>query len=296
MNDQAAESLIDDLLRDTRRAMVLRAFCELQIPDHLASEAVPVAALAESIGAEPATLSRLMRATEAMGLCSTAGVESYELTPAGALLRSDDPGAAAGWAQLLTAPWMQRAWEQLGAGVRSGRSPFSDVHGVDLWGYLAAHPDEGVAFDGLMTASSTGRASDLRASLDWSQISEVVDVGGGQGQLMSDLLVGLPATRATVYDRPDVIAGGASAPEANERLNWVAGDFFVEVPRGADVYVLSRILHDWSDADAVAILRACRAAMSAGAKLCVLEQVVPDTAGLSAGDRLDLTLKDLLML
>jgi hypothetical protein len=219
------------------------------------------------------------------------------LAAAGALLRRAAAGNAAGWAELMTAPWMLAAWASLGQALRADNTCFSDVHGIGFWDYVAQHPREADVFDSAMTSGAEGRARDLLDAIDWSTVQTVVDVGGGQGRLLASVLAQQHHVRGVVIDRPEVVAAPAAetGPVA-ERLEMSGGDFFTAVPEGADVYVLSRIVHDWPDRDAVAILRSCRAGMRAAARICLLEQIAPDFEDAPPEDRLGLALKDLNML
>jgi hypothetical protein len=296
MTAEAGASEIDELLRSTHRALVARAFVELALPDHLGDTPKGGAQLAEAMRADPATLTRLLRAATATGLCVDLDGH-FVLTDAGKQLRSGAPGNAAGWLLLTTAPWTSRAWEQLAEAVRSGLPSFPRVHGQTFWDYVAEHPDQAGVFDQTMTSGAIARADDLLDALDWAAVDVVVDVGGGQGLLAAQLLARHGHLRGVVADTAEVVASpAAAAVEMGPRLDLVATDFFTGVPGGGDVYVLSRILHDWPDVDAVAILRQCRAAMSERAVLCVLEQVAPDSAGLDPDDQFDLAVKDLNML
>jgi SAM-dependent methyltransferase len=151
--------------------------------------------------------------------------------------------------------------------------------------------------DQAMTSGADGRARDLLDALDWSSVGLVVDVGGGQGRLLARVLGEHPHLRGVVVDRLEVVAApAAETRQVADRLDMAGGDFFATVPAGADVYVLSRIVHDWPDRDAIAILRTCREAMTPGSRLCLLEQVAPNATEASGEDRVALALKDLNML
>lgn len=295
--DQQDETVIDDLIAAAQKAMVLRAFVVLGIADHVTSEEANLADLSAAVGAPAESLQRLLRAAVPLGLCRDAGPGRVALTPAGAKLRSDAPGSAAGWAQLLTAPWLLRAWETLGPAVLTGQAQFPQVHGVGFWEYVATHPRDAGLFDAVMTSGSTERALTLHEALDWTDVQQVVDVGGGQGLLLKSLLNAVPHLHGVVLDRPEVVnSPGTDAVGRSDRLTLVAGDFLAEVPGGADLYVLSRIIHDWPDDEAAAILRSCRAAMKPGSRLCILEQVVPESAEATMSQQLELALTDLNML
>jgi ubiquinone/menaquinone biosynthesis C-methylase UbiE len=125
----------------------------------------------------------------------------------------------------------------------------------------------------------------------------IVDIGGGQGLLVAELVRHLPQAQGVVQDRAEVLASSpAEVMRFADRLELRGGDFFNGVPEVGDVYLLSRILHDWPDEQAEAILRSCRRSMPEGARLCVLEQAVPEADALTDDERIALSIKDLNML
>lgn len=290
-------SAADEVMRGVHRSLVARAFVELSVPDCLGDRVMTLANLASATKTEPGTLARLMRAAAATGLVVETS-DGHALTEAGHDFRSDAPGNAAGWLMLMTAPWMVRAWQHLADAVRTGRSTFGQFNGQGFWEYVADHPAEAGAFDTAMTSGASARADDLFAAVDWSTGKVVVvDVGGGQGLLVARLLSRAEQVRGIVADRAEVIASPAPAALAlGTRIEMIATDFFSEVPSGGDVYVLSRILHDWPDREAVAILGRCRAAMKPGARLFLLEQVAPELSEVGQTEQFDLAVKDLNML
>jgi hypothetical protein len=154
---------------------------------------------------------------------------------------------------------------------------------MQRWQYEAAHPNAYALFQTYQSAAA-GRRSP--AAYDFAGVTTVVDVGGGRGTMLIDVLRNHPGTRGVLFDVPQVIALAEKVvADANmdDRLELVAGSFFESVPAGGDAYILSNILHDWPDAECIRILQTCRTAMEPGAKLIVVEGVVPsDTAAPSA--------------
>ena len=137
------------------------------------------------------------------------------------------------------------------------------------------------AFQASMAGRAEREAGDVVAVYDFTGLRRLVDVGGGRGVLLSAILRAAPGLSGVLMDRP------AAVPEARRRLDadglgdraeCVAGDFFAAVPPGADAYLLSRVIHDWDDDDAVRILATCRAAMTGSARLLVVEAILPERA------------------
>jgi hypothetical protein len=145
--------------------------------------------------------------------------------------------------------------------------------------YLRDHPDEAALFDAFMRHSPDDRHAAVAEALDLAGAGLVVDVGGGDGGLLAALLAANPGLRGLLHDREHVVAGSPvvlGAAGVADRCRVEAGDFFEGVPGGGDVYVLSQVLHDWDDDRAALILRRCRAAMASGARLAVVERVLPE--------------------
>jgi hypothetical protein len=271
----------------------------LSLADHLASGPRTAADLAEETGAHAPSLARLLRALGALGLCERDDAGRFRLTPLGEAMRSDVPDSARAWVLFITAPWVERGWEKLPEAVRTGEPTFPRVHGVGFWDYLGTHPEDGALFDAAMSGGASARAEALRAVRDLSSIGTVVDVGGGQGRLLTTLLAAFPGLRGVLVDRPEVVAGADAVLRAAgvaDRCAVVGGDFFTAVPPGGDAYVLAQIVHDWPDAEALAILSACHRAMAPGARLWVIEQVLPLEDGSDLHKQSGPTLLDLNML
>jgi O-methyltransferase domain/Dimerisation domain len=256
---------------------VLRAMTVLDLADHLATGPRTVADLADVTGAHAPSLARLLRALVAIGLCAYEDQDQVQLTPLGSLLRSDVPDSRKASVLLNTSPWFPHALEELPYAIHTGEQTFRRIYGVGFWDYLAAHPADGAILDTAMTSASSTRAAALLAACDLSRVSTVVDVGGGQGRLLAVLLVAVPGLHGILADRQEV-TGGASevltAAGVADRCAVVVADFFVAVPAGGDAYVLSQIIHDWGDEEALAILRTCHRAMAPGARLWLIEEVV----------------------
>jgi hypothetical protein len=175
-----------------------------------------------------------------------------------------------GWgafAHLFGGVWFPAA----GALEPSGEPSFPHVFGADFWSWLAQNADERAAFDRAMEQGNDSRVDRL-AELDWRGDETVVDVGGGNGSLLAGLLDRHRGLRGIVFDLPETTRDEASF---GERCTFDAGDFFERVPKG-DVYVLSTILHDWNDESAARILRTIRACAPSGARVHIIDAVVPD--------------------
>ncbi len=231
--------------------------------------------LARDAGADADALYRLLRALAAVGLLREADGRRFVLTALGEPLRSDVPGSLAGWAAFVGRPGFWQSWGALLHSVRTGENAFRHVHGTDVWGWRAERPEESAVFDRAMASLTGGADQALIEAYDFGRFGTVVDVGGGNGALIASLLGAFPAMQGILFDQPHVTAAAPdvlTAAGVADRCRVVGGSFFDGVPEGGDAYVLKSIVHDWEDAEAVAIVRACRRAAGDGAALLLIER------------------------
>ncbi len=284
------------MVRGAWVTLCLRAACELGIVDEL-DEPLDLAALATRTSSDPPTLARLLRVLVDLGLLAVDG-DRYAATPRGQVLRVDHPSGVRNLALMQTVLPNLTAWQHLADAVRRGASVFEELNGQTSWEWLAERPGQGVIFNAAMARRSALQIASLRAATDFSGTRLLVDVGGGEGAMVAGLLAQEPSLHAIVADRPEVAAEATAALAAAglaERARGEAADFFVAVPPGGDVYVLSNVLHDWDDAEATAILRSVREAMAPDARLLVVENVL-DAPGRTPTQLRDVHLVDLHML
>jgi hypothetical protein len=286
MSDLPPEARLWNLIRGALGTKALGIAADLGVADALAHGPRSVAELSEENGADADTLQRILRALASDGVFAEDEPGVFRNTEASELLRSDNADRWREFAHLFGEVF----YPAMGAlDVRITDVPFARVHGTDIWSWFATKPEERSNFDRAMEGGQAERADKLGA-LEWHEGETVVDIGGGTGRLLRDLLERRPELRGIVFDLPE-----ADRDEAvpDDRIAFVSGSFFEQVPAG-DAYVLSKILHDWDDEPAAAILRTVRAAAPAEARLLVLDSVVPagnDPAGVKWLDLLMLVLQ-----
>jgi hypothetical protein len=284
------------LVRGQWVSLCVRATAVLGIPDALA-EPRDLDGLAASLGADPPALERLLRVLEDLGLVAHLG-DLYSMTPAGETLRIGHPSAMRSLALLQSEPANLAAWGALADAVRTGGAVFEAVNGISNWDYIAADADRSSQFNAAMARRGVAQATAIRSGCDLTDVSTIVDVGGGKGGMLVSLLEHEPTLHAVVADLAHVAADADQAFAAaglSDRARGVAADFFESVPADGDAYVISNVLHDWSDDDCVRILRSVRAAMSSHARLWIVEMALGSAGRTPAQDR-DLHLVDLHML
>lgn len=257
---------------------LLYVLAELRIPDLLAGGALTADELALETGVDRDALGRVLRATASVGVLAEEDGGRFAVTALGDRLREDAPGSLRPLALSYGQQWRWLAWGHLLDSVRDGTTAFDHAHGEPIYRYLAEHPGAAADFDNHMASLAERRGQALAAAYDFSEARRVVDVGGGRGALVETLLREYEGLTAVVVDSQAAVHEGQQRLHAAglaDRVTFTAGDFFVSVPAGGDLYVLSNVLHDWQDDDALAILRSCREAMSPSARLLVLQDLAP---------------------
>ncbi len=262
---------------------------KLGIADHLVSGPKCVDELAREVGADHKALLRLMRHLTALDVFKLDESKKFSLTPLGELLRNDGVESMR-YAAIYAGEENYKATGELLHSVRTGETAFDHLYGKGHFDWLGDHPDESSTFNKAMAQSLRRRANPVE-SYDFSRKRLVVDVGGGRGDLISSIMQANPGLKGILFDLPQGMGEAElhlKTKGVADRCRVMSGSFFDSVPEGGDVYVLSRILHDWPDDKAATILANCRKAMKKGDTLLIRDSVLTDHDEI--GSQQDLTM------
>jgi hypothetical protein len=258
------------------RSRALTVAAELEVADHLADGQLHVDELAKRTGTHAPTLFRLLRALETIAIFRQVSPHVFSNTPLSETLRKNVPGSMRTNILIGLAPGCGEfeAWTGLLGSVKSGKVAFDRIYGYSFWEFLKRDAAQAELFNDAMAFGRSQMAAAVTAAYDWSQFRVIADIGGGIGGQLSAILAAHPTCRGILFDLPEGLSGAAP----HERIEVVSGNFFESVPSGADAYILRSIVHDWADEQAVAILRTVRKATKPGARVIVIENVVPETS------------------
>jgi hypothetical protein len=282
--EAAAAQLVFKLATGYMASAALRVVTRLSITERLASGPRTVEDLATESGVRADGLYRVMRALASQGVFTEQAPRTFALTPAAELLRQG-PGLLGDGIDFITDPLHFRAYAEMLSTVETGVPGGEKVVGMPLFEYLAKNPELSVSFNNAMTAFSASVMPAVLKAYDFSGITQLVDVAGGHGQVLTSVLKAYPAMRGVLFDVDHVIAGAGpllAASGAGDRCRTESGDFFKAVPAG-DAYIMKHIIHDWDDDRAVAILSNIRKAMTSTTGRVILLE-----AALAPGDAPDL--------
>lgn len=267
MNVEARARALD-LLFGFMETQCVTAAMRLHILDALGEAPRDSDSIAREVDVDPHSARRLLRALASLGVARQVGEDQFAETEVGTILRGRlrDYGA-------FFAVDCYPVWTDLVDAVRTGVTCWQARHGESHFASLARDAEANARFNRAMSSSVDARIAAL-ARHTWSDASVIVDIGGGDGALIRGLVAAHPRLRGVVFDLPHVVA--SEATHGGTAIERVAGDIFRDTPPPADVYLLSRVLHDWNDEDATRILTTCRRGARGTTKLLVVEHVLPD--------------------
>lgn len=259
-------------------AQVVHVAVRAGIADRLAGGTLSADELASATGCDPGSLRRLLRALVAIGLLGQPRPDEFELTSTGQLLRADHPSSVRNYALLFCGEQVWQSWGDLEYSVRTGKSAWERRYGPPF-GPEFMSPEFAAVFNAAMAEGTKAAAPAVIAAGRFGRFSTVADLGGGRGTLLAAILAAHPALHGILLDLPRALDGVASvltAAGVADRCTLAPGDFFLDIPGGADAYLLKSVIHDWDDERAGAILANCRKAMPSGATLLIVEPIASE--------------------
>jgi hypothetical protein len=247
----------------------------LGIADILSEGPLPVDEIARRAKVDADALYRVLRALASIGVFVEHGPRLIGLTPAASLLQSKAPGSMRSFVLM----WGEHfsAWSELLHSVTTGRPAFEKAFGQPLFDYLAEHPESAKTFDAAMTGIHGPETGAMIEAYPFDSFDTIVDIGGGNGSVLLEVLRSAPRARGVVFDLPHVVERTSAILAKSDlarRCSTRGGSFFESVPAGADAYILRHIIHDWDDDRAVQILARCREAMEPGGRVLIVESVI----------------------
>jgi hypothetical protein len=260
-------------------SQLLATAANLSIADHLANGAKAAADLAGPTKTNPRALHRFLRALSNFGIVTQSVDHKFALTPLGEALKSDAPGSARSTILTMSGDWMWKALGDLQYSVETGNTAMEKVFGMPIFDYLAKNPALAAQFSESMVGIHGQEPQTVAAAYDFSKVGVVVDVGGATGNMLAHILGRHPECKGVLFDRPHVVTEAPKLLQSkgvDSRVRIEKGSFFESVPSGGDAYILSHVIHDWSEEQCLTILGNCRKAMKPGAKLLIVEFVLPE--------------------
>lgn len=292
MKESTLPNQLDQMITGYWVSQSIYAAAKLGIADLLVAGPQTAAQLADATSTNGGALYRLLRALASVGIFTENEQREFALTPLAEFLRSDVPGSKRALA-LMSGDEQFQAWSEILYSIQTGKTSFDKVFEKPIFEYLADNPDKGQIFDQAMTGIHGRETGDILNAYDFSGINTLMDVGGGNGSNIVNLLQNYPEMKGILFDLPQVVERAEPHIEQaglTDRCQLIGGSFFESVPAGADAIFLRHIIHDWDDEKSLTILRHCHAVMSENSRLLVVESVIPPGNDPFPGKFLDLVM------
>jgi hypothetical protein len=258
-------------------ARSVSAAAKLRLADQVGDVTRSVEELAAATKTHAPSLYRLMRGLAGAGFFAEEPGRRFRNTPLSDVLRAGAAGTMRAAADSIMGGSHWRAWGDLEHSVRTGEIAFDHAHGTDCWSFFAQNDEEQRTFNQAMTDFTKLFNPAIVKGFDFTRAGTLADIGGGHGALLMSVLQENPAVRGILFDQPRVVEGAAGPLKdagLAGRCQLVGGNFFESVP-AADTYMMKMILHDWNDERSGVILRNVHRASKPGARLLVMDSVVP---------------------
>jgi hypothetical protein len=250
---------------------------KLDIASVLKDGPLAVAEIAGRLKADSDNLGRLLRALASQGIFRQVGDGRYTLNARSRALL-DGPGSLKYMILHHLGPVNWNLMSNLDYAVRTGKDPFANLYGKEIYDYLPGNPEEYELFDRSMSNLSELGLAPILNACDFSRFRVIADIGGGEGYLLANILARNPGSAGILFDTPTALE---RSPAMLDRFNVanrttiVPGDFFLSVPPSADLYILKNIIHNWNDHKASELLGNIRKVMKDTSRLVIVEMVVP---------------------
>ncbi|MCK5055928.1 MAG: methyltransferase [Candidatus Aminicenantes bacterium] len=271
--------LVESLIENFVIERCIYITTEAWIPDMLAGGPKNIEQLAKNTGLNEDALYRVMRALTGVGIFKEKKGKVFGNTNLSKSLQSNIVGSMAALAKYTGAAWNIREWADIYQSIEKGKDIFQIKYGKKLFDWLEENPEEFRIFDEAMTPISRLSDNPITAAYNFSGIGSIVDIGAGHGFQLAAILKANPKMKGGLFELERVMLAAKQEealndPLVKDRVKFAAGDFFKSAPKGYDAYFMKSILHDWSDNDAIKILKNCRRAIHDKGKLLVVDMVV----------------------
>ncbi len=271
----------------------LYAVTKLDIPDLLAHGPRAVSELAGVTKSNEDALYRVLRALAMVGVFAETDGRGFALTPFSEALRAGAPDSAKELVLWMGNRFHFHVWAELTYSLKTGKPAVDHIYGKPAFEAIESLPDVAHDFNTGMTCMSRQLAPAVLAAYDFSGVDTLMDVAGGHGFILCEILTRYPKLKGILFDMPSVVEDPKCAQcllNVNHRCRTMAGNFFEHIPRGADAYYMQHIIHDWDDEPALKILGNCRQALQGqkNGRLLVVDSVIPESPEPHFGKLLDL--------
>lgn len=258
---------------------MLYEVARLNVADLIQAGETSVDVLARVTGTNANVLYRVLRALAGYGIFVETQSRHFALTPEAETLCADARVSLRPLLMLVGSDWALDAWTHLDHSIRTGQPAFDVAHGDPLFDHLQKNREHADVYHGAMTGRTGYISKDIATSYDFSPFKTLMDVGGGEGILLTTILANTPGLQGVLFDLPGISTANPLILDDSgvaDRCTIIEGDFFEPIPAGPDAIIMKSIIHDWNDESAREILKNCSKCLAPSGTLLLCEFIVPD--------------------
>jgi precorrin-6B methylase 2/predicted transcriptional regulator len=274
---ESSSSLLLEMMYGYQKSQALFVAAKLGIADILSNGSKTADELAKATGVNSRSIYHLMRMLISVGVFSTEDNDKFQLNPMGKHLLTGTSDSLRGTVMVM-GDEIYQAWGNLLYGIKTGKTAFNHTFNRDVYSYLKQDSEASVNFNEWMKETTREWLLPVLEAYDFSEVKTLVDVGGGIGTLTAVILNANPKMQAILFDREDVVVDAQRVLEGAgvaDRCQIVGGNFFEAVLPDGDLYLISRVLLNWDDSNAIKILTNCYQAMTVKDRLLVVDFMLP---------------------
>jgi predicted transcriptional regulator len=273
-----------DLIFGRWKSQILYTGARIGIFDYLTTTPKEIGQIAQDLNLNETLAYRLLRAIASLGyLKEEKDGRRFSITALGELLGKDHPQTLQGVLLLEEGTEHYQIWKHLPKMIRDGQqNAFASEYGNNIFEYASINPEYSKVFNNAMSSYSamhTAMVIEALEGYDFSNVSQICEIGGGQGHLLSHLQLKHNLPNGTILELEAVVNNQDSAwPKKmglQDRCKYIKGNMFEQVP-SADLYIMKMILHDWNDDECIKILSNIHKSASDNSIVLIVEHLVPD--------------------
>jgi hypothetical protein len=272
------------------KSKCLEVAAKLNIPDHLANGPMTIKELALLAEAHEESLYRMLRALAGEGIFKELSGKRFQNTRLSKVLMSKKESIR----YYVLHHLGNNNWDLVGDlynSIKTGENAIQHKFHMDPFEFLAQNPDKNDIFNKAMTETAEMSGSIFVNSYDFGKYNLIIDIGGGQGHLLSQIMSRYENIKGILFDQPHVVSEATQMMQKNkvdDRCSIVSGSFFEDIPINGDLYLMKNILHDWDDSTSVIILSNIHKAMPENSRLLIIETIIKPDNKPSFGKFIDL--------
>jgi hypothetical protein len=278
--DKDAEDRLKAQIEAYHASALAYTAVKLALPETMGTRSWKPEALAAELGLSAPHLLRFLRGLASIGICEEQAGGSFALTGLGQSLKFGSPSRLGEKVAIVTEQYW-RPWADLVSTLQTGTPAFDHVFGMPVLEWRRGNPEAGALYSTYLAEENFAQAADIIDTIDLRGVKTVAQIAGGYGGLLAALLRKYPSLDGMLFSPPHVIEKAAAFLAVHgvaERVRLVGGNVRADIPVEADLYLLQGVLQQWDDANAAAILKACRKTMPPHARLLIIERPMPERA------------------